>query len=70
MTNVIKNVCAANADELNTYCVELSEVGVDTSPGNINNMMAPDGFHPGQGANEIMAKQIIDVYKERNARKI
>lgn len=70
MTNVIKNVCFANADELNTYCVELSEVGIDASPDNINNMMAPDGFHPGQGANEIMAKQITDVYKERNARKI
>ena len=63
MTAVIKKVCAANSKVLGTVCVEFSDIGIDTSSENIKQLMAPDGFHPAQGACEIMAKQIIDVYK-------
>ena len=62
MTDVIKKVCAANSKVLGTVCVEFSDIGIDTTSENMKKMMAPDGFHPGQGACEIMAKQITDVY--------
>ena len=69
MTAVTKKVCAANSKALGTVCVEFSDIGVDTSSENIKQLMAPDGFHPAQGACEIMAKQIVDVYKNLDPNK-
>ena len=70
MTNVTKKVCMANEKELNTICVEWSETGIDTSTESIKKMMAPDGFHPAQPANEIMATQITEIYKSRIGRNV
>ena len=36
----------------------------------IKKMMAPDGFHPAQPANEIMATQITEIYKSRIGRNV
>ena len=69
MTAVTKKVCAANSKVLGTVCVEFTDIGMDTTSENIKQLMAPDGFHPAQGACEIMAKQIIDVYKNLDPNK-